>query len=192
VFLPFLQPAMPAPAEEQLAATDATADEQGAQNGAPTAVTAETPDSTPVAVESSRPASDLSPLPDALLQPSAAAAIEPANPTAASVPAAAPTETEPAPEASVAAPVAVDGVAEAPTPLVVAFRALREVVEGATGPEKQFAGAASVKTRLTRLLGEFDERTLGFSKFKDFLLAAEREGYVRVESSGPATRVRLP
>ena len=65
------------------------------------------------------------------------------------------------------------------------------MIEGATGPDKPFAGAASVKTRLARSLGTFDERTFGFGKFKDFLLAAQREGYVRVESIGPATRVYL-
>ena len=76
--------------------------------------------------------------------------------------------------------------------LADAFTALREVVRQATGPGKPMAGAASVKTRLGRSLGAFDERTFGFSKFKDFLLAAQREGYVQVESVGPATRVALP
>jgi hypothetical protein len=124
----------------------------------------------------------LAPLPDALLAPSAGVGPAPASPSTAAV-----TSTE-APATVAAAPVS----AGAPTPLQEAFAALREVVRGATGPDKPFAGAASVKTRLARHLGSFDERTLGFGKFKDFLVAAEQGGFVRVESSGPATRVRLP
>jgi hypothetical protein len=58
--------------------------------------------------------------------------------------------------------------------------------------ERPVLGAAGVKTRLTKRFGGFDERAYGFSKFKDFLLAAERAGFIRVEVSGPATRVGLP
>jgi len=151
--------------------------------------------------------SDLPPLPEALLAPSSSAglvvveAAAPASPSApqATQPAeepASPAAPEgwaggsPAPEAEAPAETAGNG-ARAPT-LAEVFGALREVVRQATGPGKAMAGAASVKTRLGRRLGAFDERTYGFGKFKDFLLAAQREGYVLVESAGPATRVALP
>ena len=59
-------------------------------------------------------------------------------------------------------------------------------------PGRDTAGAAGVKSRLTAALPSFDEKELGFSKFKDFLLAAEKAGKVRVETAGAATRVGLP
>lgn len=181
VILPFLQPATPSvTAEAPVAEESARAEEA--------ALPEEAPASQPVAGPA-RPAGDLSPLPDALLAPSAGVELAPVNPTGA--PAAPSVEpTAPVVEAPAEGP-STNG-AEAKTPLVQAFEALREVIRGATGPDKPFAGAASVKTRLARRLGQFDERSLGFSKFKDFLLAAQRAGYVRVESSGPATRVSLP
>lgn len=89
------------------------------------------------------------------------------------------------PESSAAAPTS-----ERPS-LEVVFAALREVVRQATGAGRSRAGAASVKTRLGRSLGTFDERAYGFSKFKDFLVAAQREGYVRVDAVGPRTQVTL-
>ena len=87
-------------------------------------------------------------------------------------------------------PVAV--TAQGGSSLQRAFAALQDVVRQATGPDKPMAGAAGIKTRLVRSLGGFDERAYGFGKFKDFLLAAQRGGYVRVDSIGPATRVGLP
>lgn len=142
----------------------------------------------------------LAPLPDALLAPSEPSG--PASPVGAPAPqplaeqpvatvaTAAAAEPAATPEALEASGEATEAPA-APT-LEQAFAALREVVRQATGPGKPMAGAASVKTRLGRSLGGFDERTYGFGKFKDFLLAAQRGGYVRVESVGPATRVALP
>jgi hypothetical protein len=149
----------------------------------------------------------LPPLPDALLAPSTPAAHRVTTPAPAAAEVAAPAKT-PAPvepaeaptaPAEEATPTSAGPAAEAPeepaprqVALAEAFGALREVVREATGPEKPLAGAASVKTRLSRRLGSFDERAFGFSKFKDFLLAAQRDGFVRVESQGPATRVALP
>ncbi len=187
VILPFLQPATPPEPEVAPEAEEAPVSQPAAE-------------STAAAAEPGRPASGLSPLPNSLLAPSTSGGLTPVNPTGA--PAAAETaateEAGPA-EAVAEAPTedpsangAEPNGAESKTPLVQAFEALREVIRAATGPDKPFAGAASVKTRLARRLGEFDERSLGFGKFKDFLLAAQREGYVRVESSGPATRVSLP
>ena len=176
VILPFLQPS--APQSE----TEAQGEEM--PTGHP-AVEAASP--APGLPE--RPSTGLSPLPDALLQSSSSVGLAPMNPTGATgVTGAEAAEQAPEAPAEASPPV---GAGEK-TPLVRAFEALREIIEGATGPDKPYAGAASVKTRLARLLGTFDERTLGFGKFKDFLLAAQREGYVRVESSGPATRVYLP
>ncbi|TAK20183.1 MAG: NYN domain-containing protein [Chloroflexota bacterium] len=59
-------------------------------------------------------------------------------------------------------------------------------------PDRGTAGAAGVKSRLTRAISDFDEGNYGFSKFKDFLLAAEKAGRIRVEIAGAATRVGLP
>src|SRR5207253_11080437 len=72
------------------------------------------------------------------------------------------------------------------------YEALVEAVRGGIAPGKDTAGAAGVKSRLTAALGSFSERDLGFSKFKDFLEAAQRAGKVRVETAGAATRVGLP
>ena len=62
----------------------------------------------------------------------------------------------------------------------------------ATNPARPMAGAASIKNRLGRRLSGFSERDYGFSKFKDFLRAAEGAGYVKMESAGAATRVGMP
>ena len=176
VMLPFLQPSAPQ--------SEAAAQVEEAPTGQPAAEAASAAPGQP-----ERPSTSLSPLPDALLQPSSSVGLAPVNPTGA--PGVAVAEAAvPAPEAPAEASSPLG--ADEKTPLVRAFEALREIIEGATSPDKPFAGAASVKTRLARLLGTFDERSLGFGKFKDFLLAAQREGYVRVESSGPATRVYLP
>ena len=69
--------------------------------------------------------------------------------------------------------------------------ALVAAVRESIPPDRDTAGAAGVKSRLTRALGTFDEGNFGFSKFKDFLQAAEKSGRVRVESAGAATRVGL-
>jgi uncharacterized LabA/DUF88 family protein len=51
---------------------------------------------------------------------------------------------------------------------------------------------SSLKLRLSRAFGRFDERRYGFSKFKDFLLAAERAGHVVVDVEGQVNWVRIP
>jgi hypothetical protein len=72
------------------------------------------------------------------------------------------------------------------------FATLVDAVRESIPPGRDTAGAAGVKSRLSAALPSFDEKQLGFSKFKDFLLAAEKAGKVRVETSGAATRVGLP
>jgi hypothetical protein len=72
------------------------------------------------------------------------------------------------------------------------YQILREVVREATGPTRPSTGPAAVKNRLVRRLGTFDEHAFGFSKFKDYLLSAERAGAVRVELVGTSARVSLP
>jgi len=86
------------------------------------------------------------------------------------------------------------GAAEAPADVGIerVYEALVEAVRGGIAPGKDTAGAAGVKSRLTAALGTFNERDFGYSKFKDFLEAAERAGRVRVETAGAATRVGLP
>lgn len=72
------------------------------------------------------------------------------------------------------------------------YAILRQVVLEATDANHPTTGPAAVKNRLVRRLGAFDERAYGFSKFKDYLLSAERAGAVRLEISGTTTRVALP
>lgn len=81
-----------------------------------------------------------------------------------------------------------------PTPLTLteSYAVLRDVVREATGPNRPSTGPAAVKNRLVRRLGTFDEHSFGFSKFKDYLLSAERAGIVRVEVTGSTARVSLP
>jgi hypothetical protein len=108
--------------------------------------------------------------------------------------AAAPPEPEPTPAPSSAGGTgrrrggrAESSAAIPPDVLDALVAAVRESIP----PDRDTAGAAGVKSRLTRALGSFDEGELGFSKFKDFLQAAEKSGRVRVESAGAATRVGL-
>ncbi|HEY3082892.1 MAG TPA: NYN domain-containing protein [Chloroflexota bacterium] len=107
--------------------------------------------------------------------------------------AAPPPEPAPAAQPEAPAPRRRGGRTEAspgipPEVLDALVAAVRESIP----PDRDTAGAAGVKSRLTRALGTFDEGELGFSKFKDFLQAAEKSGRVRVESAGAATRVGLP
>jgi hypothetical protein len=98
------------------------------------------------------------------------------------------------PTGEVAETAAANAVGEAPADAGIerVYDALVEAVRGGIAPGKDTAGAAGVKSRLTAALGSFNERDLGFSKFKDFLEAAQRAGRVRVETAGAATRVGLP
>jgi len=85
-----------------------------------------------------------------------------------------------------------NGSVAAPLTLEESYAVLREVVQDATGPSRPSTGPAAVKNRLVRRLGSFDERAFGFSKFKDYLLAAERAGAIHVEVVGTSARVSLP
>lgn len=79
-----------------------------------------------------------------------------------------------------------------PLTLTESYGVLRDVVREATGPNRPSTGPAAVKNRLVRRLGAFDEHAFGFSKFKDYLLAAEKAGAVKVEVVGTTARVSLP
>lgn len=68
-----------------------------------------------------------------------------------------------------------------------ALSALRQVVLESTTPTKPRVGIAGLKSKLNGVLGHFDEQEFGFSKFKDFVAAAEKAGYVRMERVGSAT-----
>ncbi len=105
-------------------------------------------------------------------------------------------QTEPS-EAAAESPEPRSSAAEAaptmpPLTLAESYDLLREVVREATGPNRPSTGPAAVKNRLVRRLGAFDERAFGFGKFKDYLLAAERAGAVKVDLSGTSARVSLP
>lgn len=75
------------------------------------------------------------------------------------------------------------------TSLPEVFAVLARLVEESTGPKRPRLGAAGLKVRLTKTLGDFDERTYGFSRFKDFLKSAENHGYVRLQTIGQMTWV---
>jgi hypothetical protein len=81
--------------------------------------------------------------------------------------------------------------ASAPLTLAESFAILQEVVRDATDANRPTTGPAAIKNRLVRRLGAFDERAFGFSKFKDYLLSAQRAGAIRLEVSGNTTRVSL-
>ncbi|HUX88856.1 MAG TPA: NYN domain-containing protein [Chloroflexota bacterium] len=153
--------------------------EEAASEAEPATVVAETP--SPLWGEAEVPIQSL---------PSEPAAIE------LPVESAEPTTEEESPVADVAA--TAGGPSEAGEPaepggqmlsLADSFDILREVVRDATDANRPTTGPAAVKNRLVRRLGSFDEHTFGFSKFKDYLLAAERAGAVRLEISGNTTRV---
>ncbi|HEX5414035.1 MAG TPA: NYN domain-containing protein [Chloroflexota bacterium] len=119
-------------------------------------------------------------------------------PESATAPSVAEATTVPAPSevieeasASVAEEKSGNGNASAPLTLEDSYAILREVVRDATGPSRPSTGPAAVKNRLVRRLGSFDERAFGFSKFKDYLLAAERAGAIHVEVAGTSARVSL-
>jgi len=194
----------PRRAEPEPAAAESPSEASAASTAPPQATTVEATPAEPVPGGGAW-SSALPPLPEALLTPSSSAdpVVEAVAPASSSAPRAAQPAEEPSSQSAPEGLASSGPTPEAKTPAETAenglrptlrevFVALREVVREATGPGKAMAGAASVKTRLGRRLGAFDERAYGFGKFKDFLLAAQREGYVQVESVGPATRVALP
>lgn len=77
------------------------------------------------------------------------------------------------------------------TSLPGALSALRQVVLESTTPTKPRVGIAGLKSKLNGALGHFDEQEFGFSKFKDFVAAAEKAGYVRMERVGSATWISV-
>jgi hypothetical protein len=120
-----------------------------------------------------------------------------AEPAASSEPTEAPAETEPVAESDVSHGSngnngGSNGASHAPLTLADSYEILREVVRDATGPSRPSTGPAAIKNRLVRRLGSFDERSFGFSKFKDYLQSAERAGAIHLEVVGATARVSLP
>ncbi|MBI2952719.1 MAG: NYN domain-containing protein [Chloroflexi bacterium] len=82
-----------------------------------------------------------------------------------------------------------------PLRLDEAFAAVDRVIRKSTAAGragKMGVRLTGLKAKLTGELGHFDEQIYGFSKFKDFLVAAERAGWIKLEASGPAVWVKLP
>ncbi len=67
------------------------------------------------------------------------------------------------------------------------FDVLAEIVNESIKSGKKRMGAASLKSRLVKYLGDFDEKKFGFKRFKDFLLAAQEMEYIKVFSEGQVT-----
>lgn len=109
-----------------------------------------------------------------------------------------PAATEPEPEVAPAAEQpAIAGPALVPTPLPKptreeVFAAVRRIVSEQTSLGKARLTGSSLKLRLGRVFPGFDERELGYTKFKDFLRAAEATGAVQVSYEGQVSWVRLP
>jgi len=173
----------PTPAEEKSAPRESVSAETSAEVSPP-AVEEE------VAIQAAEPAPTTDERPE---PPDPEAAVHVDGPAPAPG-ASAETEVEAAGEAEPEAAEADNGRVTTGSPLSLAesYQVLREVVREATGPNRPSTGPAAVKNRLVRKLGVFDEHTFGFSKFKDYLLSAERAGAVKVEMVGTTARVSLP
>ncbi len=79
-----------------------------------------------------------------------------------------------------------------PLSLEEAFAAVDKVVRESASSGKARVRLTGLKAKLTGELGHFDEQVYGFKRFKDFLLAAERAGKIRLEASGPVVWVTPP
>ena len=81
-------------------------------------------------------------------------------------------------------------VAEPPA-LEQTFAALGEILRASVSADKPRVRAAGLRAKLSKALGHFNERDYGFQRFKDFLMAAEREGWVQAYMRGGNTWVAL-
>ncbi|MHB1414273.1 MAG: NYN domain-containing protein [Chloroflexota bacterium] len=72
------------------------------------------------------------------------------------------------------------------------FAKVHEILTTSAEQGKTRVTGSSLKLRLSRAYGKFDERQYGFSKFKDFLHAAEQAGCAQVNMEGQVSWVRLP
>lgn len=70
-----------------------------------------------------------------------------------------------------------------------AFESLAGALKEIVGPIRPRVTAPILKNKLCEVMKSFDERQYGFAKFKDFLLAAQEAGYVKVKSVGFITWV---
>jgi hypothetical protein len=121
--------------------------------------------------------------PDVALEP-APEAVQPAAEQVVEVPAEL-TVTPPPPETA-------EAVVVAPPTLPQVFGEARRILVDLAGQGKARVTGSSLKLRLGRLFPGFDERKYGFTKFRDFLQAAERDGYARLEMEGQVSWVRPP
>ncbi len=119
----------------------------------------------------------------------------PAEPAAAG-------ETLEPPEATVMPPAAMepgleptpsgDRAAAGPADREAAFQAVARLVRENTNEARPRLRAPGLKQRLMRALGHFDEHDYGFSRFGDFLEAAQQAGYLAVQREGSAVWVSPP
>jgi uncharacterized LabA/DUF88 family protein len=109
----------------------------------------------------------------------------------------APIET-PRPVASPIAPPAAPperrpAEAEAPREsLAQVHAAMVDALRQLAGQGKTRVRATNLKDQLLARIPGFSERRYGFSKFKDFLMAAEQAGLIKIEMIGPVHWVSLP
>ena len=89
-------------------------------------------------------------------------------------------------ESTAAEPGAIE-----PPALDEAFAALGDILRASITAERPRVRAAGLKAKLGKALGRFNERDYGFMRFKDFLTAAEREGWVQTQLRGGNTWVAL-
>ena len=124
--------------------------------------------------------------PEAPAEAEAAAREEPVAPVAPSE------ELVPAPRGAPPAEEMPAAPPQARPTLDEVFAQVREILTDLASHGKARVTGSSLKLRLSRLYGGFEERQFGFAKFKDFLDAAERAGAATVEVDGQVAWVRAP
>lgn len=118
--------------------------------------------------------------------PEAAPAAAPVAPAAAPPPAPATTPAPPVPERRPA-----EG--EAPRESLAAVHAaMVDALRQLAAQGKTRVRATNLKDQLLARIPSFSERRYGFSKFKDFLMAAEQAGLITISMIGPVHWVSLP
>lgn len=122
-------------------------------------------------------------------------ALEPAPKLAVAVATSVETPSTPAVEEQAMVPPVPEAAAAevvAPPTREQVFAEARRVLEDLERHGKARVTGSSLKLRLGKIFPGFDERKLGFGKFRDFLQAAEQEGYVSLEMEGQVSWVRPP
>lgn len=102
-------------------------------------------------------------------------------------------EAPPEQEVPSPTPEPTEAAAEPARPsLPEVFASVREALGEFASQGKARVTGSSLKLRLSRAHEGFDERHYGFSKFKDFLVAAEKAGCAAIETEGVVSWVRAP